>query len=61
MNELINFMVNNGIGVVCIAYFMYRDYRFMAKLTDLLGSLKATLDVLRKVESVNRRAEDTGE
>ena len=45
--DIISLLVNNGIGVVCIIYFMYRDYHFMQKLTDALASLTATLDQLR--------------
>lgn len=50
MNDFVGLMLNNGIGVVCIAYFMFRDYKFMQKLTDLLSSLQATLDIVRKYE-----------
>lgn len=46
-DDIISLLVNNGIGVVCIIYFMYRDYHFMQKLTDTLASLTATLDQLR--------------
>lgn len=48
MKELLDFMVNNGVGVVCIAYFMFRDYHFMQKLTATLSTLQTTLDILNK-------------
>lgn len=46
-DDIVSLLVNNGIGVVCIIYFMYRDYHFMQKLTEALASLTATLDQLR--------------
>lgn len=50
MEDFINLIVNNGIGVACIGYFMYRDYKFMQKISDLLSALNATLDQLRGLE-----------
>ena len=48
MDEIVQLMLNNGVGVICIAYFMFRDWKFMQKLTDLLSSLQATLDLMNK-------------
>ena len=47
VDEIVSLFVNNGIGVACIIYFMYRDYKFMQKITDLLSSLNKTLDELQ--------------
>ena len=47
----VNLILNNGIGVACVAYFMYRDMKFMQKLADAFASLKATLESLEKVNS----------
>lgn len=40
MSELVDLVVSNGIGVACIVYFMFRDYKFMASLQDTLSSLR---------------------
>ena len=32
MENIIDLIVNNGIGVACIVYFMIRDYKFMQTL-----------------------------
>lgn len=50
MKEFLDFLINNGVGVVCIAYFMFRDYHFMQKLSDTLSALQTTLDVLKNKE-----------
>ena len=42
MNYLVNFIMNAGTTVVMLAYFIYRDVKFMQKLD-------ATLDVILKL------------
>lgn len=39
MNDLVNLIINAGTTVVMLAYFIYRDVKFMQKLD-------ATLDVI---------------
>jgi hypothetical protein len=51
LDQIVNLIINNGVGVACIAYFMFRDYKFMQKLSDAFASLKATLESLEKVNS----------
>lgn len=45
--DVISLLVNNGIGIVCIIYFMLRDYKYMARLTDVISELNATLKLLK--------------
>ena len=40
-------IVNNGTAVAIIAYFMYRDFKFMSTLRDTLTTLVDTVDVLK--------------
>ena len=51
LDQIVNLIINNGIGVACVAYFMYRDLKFMQKLSDAFASLKATLESLEKVNN----------
>ena len=51
MNDLVNLFVNNGTAVVVLAYFMFRDYKFMETLQKTLTTLVETVDTLK--ESVN--------
>lgn len=46
--QLVNLIVNNGIGVVCIVYFIIRDYKFMDTLNDTLSSLKDSVQLIQK-------------
>lgn len=50
-DQIVNLILNNGVGVACVAYFMFRDYKFMQKLSDAFASLKATLESLEKVNA----------
>lgn len=54
--DVISLLVNNGIGIVCIIYFMLRDYKYMAKLTDVISELNATLKLLKN-QGVNNVSE----
>lgn len=47
MNELVNLLVNNGTAIIVIAYFMYRDFKFMTQLQTTLTSLVDTVDCLK--------------
>lgn len=47
INQFMDLIINNGIGVVCIAYFMFRDYKFMNKITELMQSIQDTLDFIK--------------
>lgn len=49
-DEIIALVINNGIGIACIVYFMFRDYKFMQRLSDLLSSLQTALDLIEKKE-----------
>lgn len=39
MNDIVTLIMNSGTTVVMLAYFIYRDFKFMQKLD-------ATLDVI---------------
>lgn len=47
MQDLITMLVNNGTAVAVIAYFMYRDFKFMTTLRETLTTLVDTVDVLK--------------
>lgn len=47
MEEMINLFLNAGVTVVVIAYFMYRDFRFMDTLQTTLQSLVDTVECLK--------------
>ena len=43
MNELINMIVANGVAVVIVAYFLYKDFKFNGQLIDLMQELREVL------------------
>lgn len=49
IDSLTTLIVNNGVAVAVIAYFMFRDYRFMDELQRTLQSLVNTVNVLKSV------------
>ena len=48
MDDIINLIVSNGIGVACIVYFMFRDWKFMSTMQETLVALRESLDVIEK-------------
>lgn len=47
MDEIVNLFLNTGTTVVVLAYFIYRDYKFMDTLQTTLQSLVDTVDCLK--------------
>lgn len=54
MEELANIILNTGVSVVVIAYFIYRDYKFMGTLQSTLQALIDTVDSLK--DSIREKA-----
>lgn len=48
MKSIVDLVVSNGIGVTCIIYFMFRDYKFMQTLQKTLDSLNESMDLIEK-------------
>ena len=49
MSEIANIILNSGVAVVVIAFFMYRDIKFMSQLQTTLTTLVDTVDTLKEV------------
>jgi len=43
MNDMVNLLVNNGIAVVVVAYFMFRDYKFNNELVKTMTQIQDNL------------------
>ena len=55
MNDLVNLIVNNGIGVVVVAYFLIRDYRFNDNMIKTMTTIQNTLLALTdQIERKNK-------
>jgi hypothetical protein len=46
MNDIVNLLVNNGIAVVVVAYFMFRDYKFNNELIKTMTSIQDSLQAI---------------
>lgn len=49
MNDIVNLIVNNGLAVVVVAYFLYRDYKFQISLNQTMQELK---DIVINVKDI---------
>lgn len=54
IEQLIEIIGTNGIAVVIILYFLYKDYRFNQAILDTLGAINV---VLTKLETWHAREE----
>lgn len=61
IDSLTTLIVNNGVAVAVIAYFMFRDYKFMDELQRTLQSLVDTVDVLKTVIPSKSGGSDDGD
>lgn len=43
MSDIVNLLVNNGVAVVIVAYFIYRDNKWNNTLVETLAEIKTTL------------------
>lgn len=49
MEEITSLIVNNGVAVGLLTYFVYRDNKFMNTLASSLTSLQMSIDSLKKL------------
>lgn len=54
MQEIIQLIMNNGMGVVLLAYFIYKDSKWNASITNVLGEIKEVLVELRTFHAKDR-------
>lgn len=50
MENMVNLIMNNGMAVVIVAYFLFKDYKFNNQIVSLMGEIKEVLCSLRKKE-----------
>lgn len=48
MNDLIQLIVNNGIGVVCVAYMIYFQLTTMKEMNKTLTEITTTLKIMNQ-------------
>lgn len=48
MSDLIQLIVNNGIGVVCVAYLIYFSATTMKEMNKTLNNINARLEMMNQ-------------
>ena len=43
MNEIVQLITTNGMGVVLLAYFLFKDYKFNQNILDVLDKMNVIL------------------
>lgn len=54
IQEICNLILNNGLSIVLVGYFIYKDYKFNEQTLGVLGEIKevlASLNTWHQVES----------
>lgn len=55
MEDLINAIYNYGIGIICIAYFMYFNNTTLKTMTETMNEVKQSLILLNeKIENLEQ-------
>lgn len=49
IETIINMIVNNGVAIALLSYFVYRDNKFMTTLSTTLDSLQKSVDSVKKL------------
>lgn len=52
MEQIIELIINNGMFVVLLGYFIYKDYKFNDDMRAVLGEVRETLSSLKEVVNV---------
>lgn len=55
MESIIQLIVNNGVGVVLLAYFIYKDSKWNSTISGVLCEIKEVLVELRTFHSLERK------
>lgn len=47
MNDIVNLLVNNGVAVVVVGYFLVRDWKYNADMVILLHEIKQMIEFIK--------------
>lgn len=49
VTDVVSLIQNTGVTIVILAYFIFRDYKFMSTLQNTLSTLVNTVNTLKEV------------
>lgn len=60
IESIVSVIINNGVAVSLLAYFVYRDNKFMSNLDVTLKTLQTSVDSVRTLleKEVEKRGKD---
>lgn len=53
MENMINLIVNNGVAIAVVGYFLYSNYKWNDKLVSTLSAIETRLQVIEKEINAN--------
>lgn len=56
MEEIVNIITNTGIGIVCVAYFIYFQNTTMKNMLETLSSINTRLSIIE--DRLSRKEEE---
>lgn len=48
MNEIVSLIVNNGVAIGVVAYFIFKDYQFNYKLISLVDKINHLIEYIER-------------
>lgn len=50
MNDIVNLIVNNGVAIGVVCYFLWRDYKYNEQIILLLNDIKNIVKFIQSKE-----------
>lgn len=61
VQDLVNILVNNGVAVACVAYFMYFNNTAMKEFTKAMTDMQASMiKIVEKLETMSDLCKEKG-
>lgn len=58
LENIVSLIINNGVAVGLLAYFVYRDNKFMTTLAVTLKTLQVTVDSIKDLLEEKKEKRD---
>ena len=47
LKEVVDIIVNNGVALAVLGYFIFRDYKYITQLTQAIAVLQTTITAVK--------------
>ena len=48
LKEVVDIIVNNGVALAVLGYFIFRDYKYVTQLTQAIAVLQTTITAVKE-------------